>query len=314
VFIEQQSANAKKRLMLPDILPDIYRATSALDAVQKHLETLELSIQADSSNRDLKLMRNGLTDYYKLVSNHDMRQKHRDVFNELHEFNTKNHLESLIKTTARIKSLISYYNKCRIRLYDGVSLDGIRDIYACRTIVDSTNSEEENIRLCYEIMNETIDFMISLGFTPCEKEKEKDIKNFNSKDFPNIVVPEQAYLSVENEKYVKDYILLPKANTGYQSLHIIFKDTNGSYFEYQVRTYSMDMEAAYGKAAHCNFKNQQIKRSIQKNIIIDPKNVNMPGYRYIGEVNGTQVLADDAGLEQSTPILLRTHKPSHPLT
>lgn len=302
------AATAAKRLILPDILPDIYMATSALNAVQNHLNTLQLAIEKDEHNRDLKLMRNGLTDYYKLVSNHAMRQRHREIFNELHEFNTKNHIGIFIKTTARIKSLISYYNKARTKLYEDLSLDTIKDIYACRTIVDSINSEDENIKLCYQIMDETIDFMISIGFTPCEKEEEKDTKNFNPKNFPNIVVPEKSYLSTENEKYVKDYILSPKADTGYQSLHVIFKDTDGNYFEYQVRTYSMDVEADHGKASHDYFKDKQLQKKHIPKIVIDKTKINMPGYRFFKNADGREVLLDDAGIEQSIPILLRTHR------
>ena len=301
----------EKRLLLPDILPDIYAASNALEAVQNHLKTLEIAIEEDNSNRDLKLLRNSLNSYYKQVSCHSKRQRHRDIFNELHEFNTKNHLGIFIKTIARIKSLMSFYNKSRIKLSTGASLDGIKDIYACRTIVDSTDSEEENIKLCYQLMEETIDFMISSGFTPCEKENEKDTLNFDRKNFPNIVIPSQSYLSIENEKYVKDYISSPKADTGYQSLHVIFKDADGSYFEYQVRTYSMDVEADYGQASHDFFKDDQLKKKNLEKIIIENNNINMPGYRFFKNASGTDILLDDAGIEQSIPILLRTHRPSH---
>lgn len=287
-------------LELPSILPDIYRASSTLGAIKNHMKTLK----KHSSNRNAKLLLNEFEEYYKLLSNQTIFNTNRRFFNKIHQNTVKNHPEYFIKTTARVKGLVSLYDKCRIKLYDGISLDTIKDIYACRTIIDSRYGDSEKLlKLCYQIMDETINLMISLGLTPCEKEEEKDTDSFKKEKFPNILVPKRSYLSKENQKYVKDYLLHPKGTNGYQSLHVIFRGKNGKYFEYQVRTYSMDFYAEHGNASHLEFKDNQKKEKNISKLVIDRTKIKIPGYRFVDNI-----VSDDAGIEKSVPILLRTYR------
>lgn len=301
------TAAAKKALVLPDILPDIYSAENALSAVKNHINTLEKEASGDN-NRNINLLANAFKNYYKLIDSKKIYTLFRSSFNKIHQLTVKNHPKFFIQTSARTKGLLSFYDKCRIKLYNNESLDTIKDIYAFRTVVDSKSrlvnkDSDELIKLCYCIMDETINSMIALGFTPCEKEDEKNTENFDPNKFPSVNVPKKSYLSKENQKFVKDYILYPKKNNGYQSLHVVFKDTAGNYFEYQVRTYLMDFHANYGGASHEKYKKNKPENKNIPQLAINREQIRIPGYIFI---NGT--LSDDAGIEKSVPILQRTNR------
>ena len=92
----QQAANL---LDLPDILPDIYRATSSLDAVRKHIETLEKEIAQHPGNMNAMLLKNSFEQYHYYISN--LAQKNRQAFNSIHQNTVKKHPTLNIKTTAR---------------------------------------------------------------------------------------------------------------------------------------------------------------------------------------------------------------------
>ena len=297
---QQTSANF---LGLPDILPDIYRSSSVLDAVKKHIETLEKSIAKDPGNMNTMLLKNAFQQYHYYISKEA--DKNRQAFNLIHQNTVKNHPTLNIKTTSRIKSLLSFYDKCRSRLFSGLLLDDITDVYACRIIIDDAHiDQEELIKLCYNIMDETISFMISQGYMPCGSSMVKDTENFNPEVFPNIYIPKQSYLNPENERLVKDYIRSPKKDNAYQSLHAEFAHTSGRRFELQVRTCSMDHQAEYGPAAHTIYKKMQRQKNSVPTLNLDRKKVRMSFYNYTHNE-----LTDNAGLEKSLFCLVRTYIP-----
>lgn len=287
-----------KTLILPDIMPDIYNSDSSISAVKKHILTLEKSIKEDPNNTDIMLLKNGLSEYCMLLGNQHTTDRNKKIFDYIHKKVISNYPKYFIKTAARIKGLLSFYNKCRIKLYDRVSLDTIKDIYGCRTVVDSKEGDTISLlEVCYSIMDKVIDYMISLGFIPCEAEVPKDTTGFNICNFPDIIIPDKSYMSEKNVKYVKDYILHPKSDTGYQSLHVIFKDKYGKYLEYQVRTYSMDFHSEHGLASHYLFKLNQLKEKNIPELIIDRSKIKVPGYKFINDI-----LCDDSGIENSVSI------------
>ena len=298
--------STQKFMCLPNPLPDIYRSNSVDSAVNNYIRTLSRELKKNPSDLKLQLMLNACRDYLSLTSSKKITSRNRKYFNAIHQYTVKNHKDTFVKTIARTKSWISFFYKCIIKLQKNISLDSIRDIYACRTILDSTEGKdtEDLIKKCYEVMDENIKYFIKLGFTPCDSEPLKDTEGFDAEKYPDLIVPERSYLSPENIPYVKDYIRYPKANS-YQSLHVILKDTYGIYFEYQVRTYSMDINAEVGASSHVTYKDQQKKKRLIPKLEIERSKINMHGYR-CGSNN--TLLADDAGIEKSVSVLHRTYR------
>lgn len=290
---------------LPNPLPDIYRADNANSAVSNYIQTLSQETMKEF-NVKARIMQNACKEYHFLISNKKIISRTRNYFNQIHQYTVKMHTGSFVKTIARTKGWISYFNKCMIKLHKQQSPASIRDIYACRSILDSASGKDtlNLIKQCYQVMNENIQYLISLGFTPCDAEPLKDTENFNPDENPEIIVPEHSYLSPENKPYVKDYIATPKDNT-YQSLHIIFKDKYGNYFEYQVRTYSMDINAEVGKASHKTYKDNQKKKDSIPKLNIDRNKIKISGYRC--DDKGL-LISDDSGIESSAPFLCRIQK------
>ena len=145
-------------------------------------------------------------------------------------------------------------------------------------------------------MDANINYFISLGLMPCDAEPPKNTKNFNPSEYPDVIVPDKSYLSETNIPYVKDYILNPK-NNSYQSLHVIFKDKYGNYFEYQVRTASMDVRTHdEGDANSQDFKDKQFEELDR--LVFDREKIQIPGYRAIDN----NVVMDTSGFEIPLPI------------
>lgn len=64
---------------------------------------------------------------------------------------------------------------------------------------------------------------------------------------------------------LKDYIAIPK-NNGYQSIHTTVFGIDGNLTEFQIRTEEMDLESAYGFAAHYFYANAKSKKTLKKKL------------------------------------------------
>ena len=290
-------------LGLPDILPDIYEATSSLNVVERHIVTLEKTLSQNLNNRNAMFLKNAFQQYHHCIS--QLGEKHRQLFFSLHQRIVKSHNTLHIKTIARTKSVIRFYQKCRRYLFMGKTIYDISDIFAGRIIIDSASlSEKELIELCYQIANESIDFMLSQGYLPIESSGVKDVTGcIDFELFPNIVIPEKSMMAPEYVKYCKDYIKNPKTKTGYQSLHIVFMNCYGERIELQIRTFNMDdCVENYELSSHNTYEELQ-NDGMPKLPIEREKIQKIPFYSYrYGKLN------DDSGLEKSSPCMQETHR------
>ncbi len=292
-------------LGLPDICPDIYRATDSLDVVQKHIETLEKHIEVTPSNINLMLMKNSLKQYHYTASP-EQEEALRKLYVELHGETVNNHPYLHITTSARTKSVLRHYNKCRKRIAKGLTLTN-SDVSACRIVLDSIKlSQQEKIQYCYQTADETIIFMIKQGYLPCAVTGFKESSEFDPKITPHVILPEKNYMTPSNVGVIQDFIACPKPTSLYQSLHIVFMNAAGHRIEIQIRTALMHHHAEHYENANHAFYEKLQNKELQDlgipPINLDRSKVNMSSYIWAyGE------LSDGAGLEKSSPCMQETH-------
>lgn len=257
-----------------------------------------------------KLYANKLIEYQETVRNpeflflleHDFLKLKKHLF----EFKKSNDIVLPISLTKRRKAFIGLNEKIRLTLLKSLedkedktsSLSQISDLLGFRIIVgnsnNSTKDEQVSVDTCYTILNELIFFFVNSGYNLEELNFNKE--KFNSSEHPDVVLPYNTVLR-GFENYVKDYIRYPKSN-GYQSLHVVFKVTNGLLFEIQIRTQSMDYRAEYAKANHKNYNENKYKNV---KIIFDPFKTNITGYKAIEDKETKKlIIMDQIGLTSSS--------------
>lgn len=197
----------------------------------------------------------------------------------------------------RKKSDIKCHSKIRLFLTkqyvyeENVSLDSIQDTLGIRIIPCFGNVDTlDAIKMCYEILNETINFFtLKKGYNPRQKGTMFDL-NFDSKSNPNIIIPKNTVESLKPtySVYVKDYYAHPKSD-GYQSLHIVFNCA--SPIEVQIRTFATHLRVESHHDAYNTKKYDGIEFD---QIHLDREHVNICGYGYS---NG--IIQDKVGLETS---------------
>ena len=189
----------------------------------------------------------------------------------------------------RMKDFIGLNEKIRLYLNKGRTVDQIMDFVGFRIILKTNLPEEENIALCYELMNDLIMFMVlDKKYIPMRAEPLSDLGVYPKE----IIVPKQTMLYEAFIKWVKDYVRYPKGN-GYQSLHVVLKNPfTNQLFEIQIRTKNMDSWAEFGLAQHQNHKR---RRYLGYQISLDPAKLKIEGFEY---ENG-EIKEDTIGLMKS---------------
>lgn len=271
------------------IVPFLYTSSSIPEVLEKY--SLHLR---DSKDLDSILHANKIDEYRNLVLDKNFTLVIRTLFDKIYDVIEKNFPELKFYIEGRRKALISSEAKITHYLDKNRSLDELRDFLAFRIIILGKNSLE-TIENCYKLTKLLIDFMILEGYTPCSATETLDTNNFTND--MHILVPEKSFLDTKHIHLVKDYVMNPKEN-GYQSLHVVFRDSFGRCFELQVRTHSMHMNAEIPDiAGHDAYK---LNRYSNTQIEFDRDKINIDGY---GTMNGH--LFDFIGLENGLRILQR---------
>lgn len=115
---------------------------------------------------------------------------------------------------SRTKTAYSIWKKMQKQ---GVTFEGVADVFAIRIIIDSPEDRETEHALCWKAYS-----IVTEAYTP-------------------------------DTKRLRDWLSAPKSN-GYESLHTTVKDTKGNVVEVQIRTRRMDDIAENGLAAHWSYK------------------------------------------------------------
>lgn len=289
-------------LGLPDIAPCIYAGKNSLDAVRLYQEKLQMALQENPKNTNALLVRNAFRRYEHCVAR--LGNAHKSLFFDLHKSVIENHADISIHTLARIKSVLRFFQKCRRNLYKNKTLYDISDIFAGRIVIDSHKfSEAELIKICYEIATEVLDFMLLHDYLPVHTTGVKDaFQPFDTQKFPDIVIPEENQLPDSLIGFCKDYIKKPKSLTGYQSLHLVFENSQGERMEIQIRTFDMD-----DRAENCDSTMHDAYEELQDcgvpPIHIDYQKIHMP---FFSVKYGK--LYDKAGIVLSEPCMEETYR------
>ena len=177
---------------------------------------------------------------------------------------------------ARRKCLTSTDNKILRLRHDNQSLDLLRDFLGFRIILYG-NKAIENLTLdCYRLMQNLINFYSKEGYILCDAAPQKNTDGFHQENFPDIYVPDKKAIEKVFYSYygVKDYIQFPKKN-GYQSLHAVFRDKDGKFFEVQIRLFSHHIAAEACSANHDNYKYELYADFNEK---LDYSKIDIPGF------------------------------------
>lgn len=265
-------------IRFPDI-NEAFKGSSTIEQVSKKYERI-LRKQGDIK---CILYANKLEQFRKMV----LITKLRELECEFHEL--KKHVREICKKngfsitlTRRKKDFVGVNEKIRLFLKTDRPLERVQDLLGFRLIIMSEKEDnEQSVSMCYEVLNEIIRYFVTeRGCLLAEAEPVLD-SGFKKEEHKNIVVPSKSLSIPGVENNIKDYVMNPKRN-GYQSLHCVFKKTDGLIFEVQVRSFAMDINAEYGSANHGPYKQ---KRYGDNDISIDFKKVDIPGFTILPDGN-----------------------------
>lgn len=280
----------KEKLEFIDIRDALYSGTSIDDIKKRHIENL----RKEGSIHNL-LYANKLEEEKNMLSTknlHELEQEFHDLKEHLRLWARKKKIHLMLKR--RKKDWIGYNEKIQLFLSKGRTLDRILDLLGFRIIIGNTSTDSfEDIKLCYELQNEIMQFFIKKKHCIfLEAEPKIDTSVFDRQKYSGIIVPQSSFLNEGFEIFVKDYVRYPKWNA-YQSLHSVVRKPNGLTFELQIRTYAMDLLAEYGTGEHRIYKNKRYAEI--DDFEIDYSRISIPGFTVLsdGSIN------DIVGLRKS---------------
>lgn len=197
-----------------------------------------------------------LAEYRNIRFDEDLSRQLNFLTLEVYNYICQKYSGKKCEIQSRIKSLVNTEEKILRNISLNLSMD-IKDYVGIRIIMFDPNTNEGILNM-YKSIIAVIEYLLSKGFILCSADNTVGTKQeINKKIFPGIIIPKEEEL--ENiEGYLKykycfkDYILTPKADTGYQSLHVVVKAPTGNLIEFQFRNFFMHQ---------CSFKHSDYKES-----------------------------------------------------
>ena len=282
----------KQKYTFPEIAPCLEQGKNLDEIRSLYIEKLR-SVEGDSRLACM-IYANKLEEAKFTLGSKNLLKLERDFKDFKHHLTkwaTKNDVSLVLKR--RQKDFLGLNEKIRLYLELDRPIERIQDILGFRLILCTGPKDDANsIRLCYETLNETINFFVEnkhYSINEAEPKVDTDNKVDSSLD---IFIPKEDLLAEDFKQNVKDYIKYPKQN-GYQSLHVIIRWPTGMTFEVQIRTEAMDLLAEHGSSNHSNYKGNKY---LGVNLNVDLKKVNLRGFQ-VSE-NGT-IIEDYIGLRKS---------------
>lgn len=235
-------------IWFPDVAPILYRGVGSLIQVQR-LYLDEVMSEADKL-RGNTFIPNYLDMYHTKLANYLTKYYNYESLAELEKeiIELKKFLATLkipCSVSGRLKNYISFIEKVRTFIYDGLDPFSINDELGFRLVVGTKRYDnEETIEQLYEIANKVIAFFVIRKGYQLIKPSPANGLGFNPELFPKVFVPNKGLIYPEYTKYVKDYFVAPKKK-GYQALHMVFVTKSGLTIEVQLRTFASHFHAEF---------------------------------------------------------------------
>ncbi len=264
-----------EKISFPDLQGVLETSMTLDDAWVKYVKLLRANPSISNS-----LYANKLEEFRHMLAPTKLRELEKEFYE------VKEHLRKLSKKydvkmrlTRRQKDFIGLNEKIRLYIINNKPMDTIRDFLGFRvTLCTGQEDTKETIKLCYEVLNELMQYFIMNGSLLTEAEPilegecEGSIKE-------KLIIPSESLVIPGFEDNVKDYIRNPKAN-GYQSLHCVVRKTDGPLFEIQIRTMAMEYRAEFGSASHLPYK---INKYVGAGIKLDLSKIKIKGFQASGD-------------------------------
>ena len=284
-------------IWFPDVAPILYRGVGSLIQVQR-LYLDEVMSEADKL-RGNTFIPNYLDMYHTKLANYLTKYYNYESLAELEKeiIELKKFLATLkipCSVSGRLKNYISFIEKVRTFIYDGLDPFSINDELGFRLVVGTKRYDnEETIEQLYEIANKVIAFFVIRKGYQLIKPSPANGLGFNPELFPKVFVPNKGLIYPEYTKYVKDYFVAPKKK-GYQALHMVFVTKSGLTIEVQIRTFASHFHAEF-ISKHGDYKDERYgaynskeltpaereaeeKRQAAIKVVFEPEKVKLDSY------------------------------------
>ena len=273
---------------IPDIVPYFYGPRNIPEIIDNYLDDFSYN-----NNEVFLEFKKFLLDYNDYLY-YESRSSNIDIVNELYDFILAKYPDLLFEIFSRRKSFCKAIAK-------SVLVGGqIKDTRGARIVAYSTSNE-----ICYDLMNNILDFFVnSKHYVLLPSEITIDTSGFDANLFPDVDVPRESLVRPEFKFAVKDYVIEPKSDTAYQSLHAVISDPfTKQLFELQIRNIVMHERAICGTAFHSDYKEARYGKSLDFSKFVDYKKIYLNGFFFKeikdGKEKKVEIIQDSQGFVNS---------------